>query len=267
MKLLLLFLFCLNLNLSAQQIQKFTIGEIHYLESNTLKETRRLNVHLPINYSQDSTYPVIYVLDGSAHEDFLHLVGLVQFFQLQFAMPEFIVVGIENVDRKRDFTHYPKDTSLLVEIPTAGHSDMFIQFIETELQPFIESTYKTNNIKYIIGQSLGGLLAGEILIKKPELFSHYFIVSPSFWWDNERLLKEAPELFSKQKMPREFVYVAVGADEHKIMRNDAKKLAKLLKNHEGVTKRLAFNKLKNEDHATVLHNAIYQGFEILYPKL
>jgi len=31
----------------------------------------------------------------------------------------------------------------------------------------------------IIGQSLGGLLASEILMKKPELFNKYVIISPS----------------------------------------------------------------------------------------
>tara|TARA_R110000737_G_scaffold151521_1_gene180815 strand:+ start:26325 stop:27131 length:807 start_codon:yes stop_codon:yes gene_type:complete len=266
MKVLLLLFFTSSFVVFGQTLE-YSIGKIHQLESGILNESRRVNVHLPLNFSQDSTYPVLYVLDGSAHEDFLHIVGLVQFFQLQFVMPDFIVVGIENVDRKRDFTFYPKDTSLLADIPAAGHSDKFIQFIETELQPFIESNYKTNETKYIIGQSLGGLLAGEILIKKPELFSHYFIVSPSFWWDDEVLLKVAPDLFSKQEIPREFVYIAVGVDEHIIMRRDAKKLAKLLKKSGSVTKQLEFNKLKNEDHATVLHNAIYQGLEILYPAI
>ncbi|MGJ8660511.1 MAG: alpha/beta hydrolase [Bacteroidota bacterium] len=262
---MLLLLFLGSFTLLTAQTENYCIGKIHQLESKILNESRTLNVHLPINYNQDSTYPVIYVLDGSANEDFLHIAGLVQFFQLQFAMPDFIIVGIANVDRKRDFTFYPKDTSFLSEYPTTGHSDKFIEFIDMELQPFVESTYKTNETKYIIGQSLGGLLATEILLKKRELFSHYFIVSPSLWWDNEVLLKEAPSLLSERTKPVDFVYVAIGADEHIIMRKDAKKLGQVLNKSKGCVTHLEYNKLKDEDHATVLHNAIYQGFEILFP--
>jgi predicted alpha/beta superfamily hydrolase len=79
------------------------------------------------------------------------------------------------------------------------------------------------------------------------------------------LLKEAPELFSKQKTPREFVNVAIGADEHIITQRNAEKSAKLNKTPDKVIKRLAFKKFKNEDHATVLHNAIYQGLFDLHP--
>lgn len=105
-------------------------------------------------------------------------------------IPESIVVGIGNVDRKRDFT-YPFQNELdLKEFPTSGKSEKFISFLEKELQPFIDSTYKTMEMKTIIGQSLGGLLVTKILFKKPELFNNYIIVSPSLWWDDEKLLEE-----------------------------------------------------------------------------
>src|SRR5690606_26174437 len=120
--------------------------------------------------------------------------GLIQFFQLQFAMPDFIVVGIENVDRKRDFTFHTDKESLVENFPTSGHSADFIQFIEKEMQPYINRKFKTNGTNFLFGQSLGGLIASEILLKKPQLFSHYFIVSASLWWDNTSMLKQATEL-------------------------------------------------------------------------
>ena len=69
-------------------------------------------------------------------------------------------------------------------MPNNGGSDKFITFIEKELQPYIERTYSTNDSKTIIGQSLDGLLATEILFKNPKLFNHYIIISPSLWWRN-----------------------------------------------------------------------------------
>jgi predicted alpha/beta superfamily hydrolase len=267
MRLLLIFIFATSIYVFGQKTGDFSIGQIHQIESEILKENRKLNIHLPSNFHQDSVYPVIYLLDGSAHEDFLHVVGLLQFFQLQFFMPDFIVVGIENVDRKRDFTFYPSDTSFLTDIPSAGQSGKFIEFIELELQPYIESIFKTNETKYLIGQSLGGLLATEVLLKKPELFSNFFIVSPSLWWDNASMLNQAMELLKKQTVRPEFVYIAVGKKEHKIMRRDARKLYKYVKNGKSDKQKLYLNKMKKENHASILHLALYDGFKVLFPNM
>lgn len=245
--------------------ESYSIGERHTIESKNLAEKRILNIHLPLNFSKDSIYPVMYVLDGSAHEDFLHIVGLVQFFQLQFGAPEMILVGIENVDRKRDFTYPPNDKSYIDDVPTAGHSDKFISFMKEELQPFIESNFKTTGQKFIVGQSLGGLMASEFLLKTPDLFTHYLIVSPSLWWDGQSMLKNAEDMLKKQSAKPKFIYLAVGADEHIIMRRDAKALNKVLKKSKAPNQKLYFNKMKGENHATILHNALYQGLEQIYP--
>ncbi len=187
-----LFLFVFTILSSQTPVaEDLKIGQKITLDSKILNEKRILNIYLPQTYDTTKSYPVIYILDGSMNEDFLHLVGLQQFFNLQFTMPDFIIVGIENVDRKRDFTFHTELKDLQKDYPTTGHSDKFIQFVEEELQPYIDNNYNTNKIKYIIGQSLGGLLATEVLLKKPELFTHYFIISPSLWWDNESLYNNA----------------------------------------------------------------------------
>ena len=153
----------------------FSIGEIATIKSAILGENRTLNIYLPDGYNHKATYPVIYLLDGSANEDFLHVVGLVQFFNMTFKMPNTIIVGIANVDRRRDFTFPTKKADLKKAYPTTGGSAKFIDFIEKELQPYIKANYKTNDTTYLIGQSLGGLVATEILLKKPNLFTNYII--------------------------------------------------------------------------------------------
>ena len=93
----------------------FSIGQSITIRSTILQENRKLNIYLPLNYAEDSlkTYPVIYLLDGSHDEDFIHIAGIVQFgtFPWVKMLPESIVVGISNVDRKRDFT-YPSQNEL-----------------------------------------------------------------------------------------------------------------------------------------------------------
>jgi len=259
-----LFLFTI---LSAQKpvVEDLKIGQKVTLESNILKEKRILNIYLPQNYDKTRSYPVMYILDGSMNEDFLHLVGLHQFFNLQFKMPDFIIVGIENVDRKRDFTFHTDLKDLQQDYPTTGHSDKFIQFVEEELQPYIDKNYKTDKTKYLIGQSLGGLVATEILLNKPQLFTHYFIISPSLWWDDESLYNEASKLISQQKDEERFVYISVGKQEHPMMVKEADGLYQILKNSGKKNLKLEYKLMTDDDHATILHKSVYEGFLKLFP--
>lgn len=236
-----------------------TIGESIKIDSKELNEIRTLNIYLPDGYSPDSakTYPVIYLLDGSANEDYIHIAGLTNFLSTYGLLPNSILVGIANVDRKRDFTFPTTIEKDKKDFPTTGSSEKFIAFIEKELQPFIEKNYKTNNTKTIIGQSLGGLLATEVLLKKPHLFNNYLIVSPSLWWDKESLLNSASTLLQQNIKSNSIkVYLAVGK-EGKIMEGDARKLNSILSGNKNL--KVKFGYFPNENHATILHNCAYQG--------
>ena len=242
----------------------FSIGKIATFKSKILNENRTLNIYLPEGYNSKERYPVIYLLDGSANEDFLHVAGLVQFFNMTFKMPKTIIVGIANVDRKRDFTFPTNLKDLKKAYPTTGGSAKFIDFVEKELQPYIKTHYKTNDTSYLIGQSLGGLLATEILLKKPDLFTNYIIVSPSLWWDDESLLKAAPAILSTQTDTKKWVYVSVGS-EGKVMEKDAADLVRALQGSGKKKMKIDFAPLPKENHATILHNSIYEALKILYP--
>jgi predicted alpha/beta superfamily hydrolase len=242
---------------------EFTIGKALKIKSQLLNETRDLNIYLPLEYSQDSlkTYPVIYLLDGSKNEDFIHISGIVQFGSFSWInmIPESIVVGIGNVDRKRDFT-YPSQNELdQKEFPTSGKSENFIAYIEKELQPFIDSSYRTTEIKTIIGQSLGGLLATEILLKKPDLFDNYIIVSPSLWWNDEKLLDFQSASYNSTKL----IYIAVGK-EGEVMERTAKELYDKLKKEQKQNTDLIYEFLEDKTHGDALHIAVYNAFEKIF---
>jgi predicted alpha/beta superfamily hydrolase len=242
----------------------FTIGTIEHIHSKVLNEDRILNIYLPEGYdTSKATYPVIYVLDGTANEDFLHTAGLVQYLSMYDMMPESIVVGIANVDRRRDFTfptNVAEDKKL---VPVSGGSEKFRSFLSTELLPFIEATYRTNNHRTIIGQSLGGLLASEILIKQPAMFDEYMIVSPSLWWNKESLLKEPLALHHIRIAKELKAYIAVGK-EGDMMERPAKQLVEALKNAGNIT--TYFQYLPDESHLTIQHNALYKGFVMMNEK-
>lgn len=259
----------------AQTTKPFVLGQIHEITSEHLAEKRTLNIYLPEGYSPTDTltYPVIYLLDGSADEDFIHVVGLVQFntFPWINRIPRSIVVGIANTDRRRDFTYPTTLEEDKKRNKTAGKSEKFIAFLEKELQPYIAQRFKTSGVKTIIGQSLGGLLATEILLKKPTLFNKYIIISPSLWWDNGSLLKQQSLLLSETFRQKTDVYIGVGKEglapsqiPH-VMEVDANLLAERLQSGKSKTVTVHFDYLPQEDHATITHQAIFNAFRLLYP--
>ena len=251
--------------LFAQFPSPFVLGTTHQLHSDALNEDRLFNIYLPEGYEADTShYPLIYLLDGSAGEDFVHICGLVQFFTLTGRMPKTIVVGIANVDRKRDFTFPTTIEKDKTDFPTTGGSAAFIQFMEQELQPYIKANFRCSGKQTLIGQSLGGLLAAEILCKHPRLFDQYIIVSPSFWWDNQSLLNAFEDKSFSSSNSALDVFVAVGK-EHPMMVKDAKKFAGLLKRQASAAFKTAFSYLPDEDHATVLHAAVYAAFKYFFP--
>ncbi|MEX2379725.1 MAG: alpha/beta hydrolase-fold protein [Vicingaceae bacterium] len=233
------------------------------IESTVLGENRDLNIYLPLNYAEDSlkNYPVIYLLDGSKDEDFTHICGIVQFGSFSWIkmIPESIVVGIANVDRKRDFTYPSCNENDQKDFPTAGKSENFIGFIQKELQPFIDSTFRTAAVKTIIGQSLSGLLATEVLFKRADLFDNYIIVSPSLWWDNENMLNDDPSTYSSKKS----IYIAVGG-EGEVMERTAKELYTKLNEKKANNTKLFFEFLEGKTHGDALHQAVYNAFEKIF---
>lgn len=258
-----LFAFQFMVLAQSENVKPLTIGEVRTLKSKILNEDRTLNIYLPQGFDKAKSYPVIYLLDGSINEDFIHVTGLVQFFNQMYAMPETIVVGIANIDRKRDFTFHTDLKDLQQDYPTTGHSDKFINFLEKELLPYIGSQYKTTD-KYLFGQSLGGLLATEILFKKPEMFNNYFIISPSLWWDDQSLLKRT-QLLSKSPDTKKFVYVSVGKDEHPVMVKDAGTLYETLQKAGKKNWTVEYKMMETDNHATILHRSLYEGLVKMFP--
>ncbi|WP_337042677.1 alpha/beta hydrolase [Emticicia sp. 17c] len=254
----------------------FILGYIDEIQSVVLAEKRILNIYLPEGYQPADTtrYAVVYLLDGSQDEDFIHVVGLYQFNNFSWInrVPKSIIVGIANVDRKRDFTYPTTITKDKERYKTTGKSAQFMAFLEKELQPYIEKKYKTNGSKTIIGQSLGGLLATEILLKKPTLFNQYIIISPSLWWDNGSLLAQESAIFSDTFHTSTKVYIGVGkegltpGDNPRVMEVDANLLADKLKASKSQYLQVHFDYLPQENHGTITHQAIFNALRLLNPE-
>lgn len=136
------------------------------------------------------------------------------------------------------------------------------------MQPYIQRKYQTNTSKTLIGESLGGLLATEILMKKPALFNKYFIVSPSFWWNNGSILDQDSEILQKSFSQQTHVYIAVGKEGltptqiPRVMEVDANLLAEKIRNSKSKSVQVYFDYMADENHATIMHQAVYNALKI-----
>lgn len=246
------------------------------LQSNILNENRTINIFLPNNYQANDTvtYPVIYVLDGGMEEDFFHIAGIVRFDTQPWIarFPNSIVVGIEGNTRKRDFTFAVPNIDFLEKegfqkssFPTYGGSEKYMGFLKDELLPHISKNYRVNKERTVIGESLAGLFSAEILLKQPDLFDNYIIVSPSLWWGQQELLKNTEKLLEANLRKKVRVYLGVPNREEDIrMYQDAEAFFKVIGKHKKMD--VIFDYMPEELHSTVIHQAVYNAFKKLYPK-
>ncbi|AQX10305.1 esterase [Elizabethkingia ursingii] len=261
---------------SQNNTKPLIFGNSEVFHSNILKEDRNINIYLPekFNPTDATKYPVIYILDGGVEEDFFHIAGIVRYNTQPWIerFPRSIVVGIENTNRRRDFTYAVPDLNFLEKegfkkesFPQYGGSEKYISFLKNELQPYIEKKYKANNNRTIIGESLAGLISTEILLKEPEMFNQYIIISPSMWWGGEKLLKEADSLLKSRLKTTKDVYIGAPNKEEDVrMYNEAEALYKILKSNKNIT--VSFDYMPDELHSTAIHQGVYNGFKKLYPK-
>lgn len=128
---LVLLLFCPLLALApadaAEPTAPLAIGETFTLRSKVLGETRRINVYLPPGYAEsaDQRLAVLYMPDGGLAEDFLHVAGLVQVLVGNNTMRPFVLVGIENTERRRDLSGPTRNEEDKKIAPRVGGSATF----------------------------------------------------------------------------------------------------------------------------------------------
>lgn len=185
-------------------------------QSNIMAEKRRVIVHLPLNYFKetDKKYPIMYVLDGTAQDQ--HTSDKISVLAAANLIPECIVVGILNSkgNRNRDQTPPFMQTETEDDKSPFGEAQNFLSFIEKELIPKIENTYRSNGYRTLSGHSRGGLFVLYSLMEKPELFNARFCYSTPVWRFNDIMITKMTA-FAKAKKIKEksFLFLSAGADE------------------------------------------------------
>ncbi len=258
---------CLLFQLSAQwswasERAPLVIGDTFTIDSKALGETRRINVYAPPGYAEAPArrFPVLYMPDGGIAEDFLHVAGLVQVGVGNGTMRPFILVGIENTERRRDMTGPTENPDDKKIAPRVGASEAFRKFVRTELMPEVKARYRTSDETAVVGESLAGLWVVETLLLEPDLFDTYLAFDPSLWWNRENLLKIAPQQLTKSVKMEKTLYIAASSD----MGDLAKRFIDILKKSAGPQLHWYYEAMPEERHATIYHPAASRAFRAVF---
>lgn len=241
-----------------------TVGETFTLVSDMLGETRRINVYRPAMYGDtaDLRLPVLYMPDGGIGEDFLHIAGLLQVSVTNGTVRPFLLVGIENTERRRDLTGPTDVADDRAIAPRVGGSAAFRRFIRAELMPVIDAQYRTTAETAIIGESLAGLFIVETFLLEPDLFDTYIALDPSLWWNDRSLMGDAAHRLRAGSYRGKSIYLASSGE--KTIAPLTRQLAKILEAESPDDAVWYYHPMAEESHATVYHPAALAALRRLF---
>ena len=248
------------------------LGETFRLHSEVLGEERVINVYRPPGAEPGEALPVLYMPDGGVGEDFVHIAGLLQISAMNGTMRPFLLVGIENTERRRDLTGPTEVESDRNIAPRVGGSAAFRSFFRDELMPEIERRYATTGERAIVGESLAGLFVVETLLLEADLFDTYVAVDPSLWWNDEGLVAEASGLLRARQEDAEDDFhktlFLANADDSGEIAEATGRLTRSLRGSAEDVPGLEWHHVEflDETHRTIYHPAAMRGFrDVLAP--
>ncbi len=244
--------------------QPLVIGDTLMLESRVLGETRRINVYAPPGYAESTTtrLPVLVMPDGGIAEDFLHVAGLLQVGFANGTVRPFLLVGIENTQRRRDLTGPTTQDSDRKIAPRVGGSAAFRAFIRDELLPAVAARYRVTDERVLMGESLAGLFTVETWVLEPELFSTYVAFDPSLWWNAAGLTAPAQAALRQRKGVAPRLFIATSSEPSLVA--PAQAFVDMLKRELAPGSAWQVLNLPQETHGTIYHPAALLALRQLF---
>ena len=210
-----------------------------------------LLVSLPNGYATSGqSYPVLYILDGW-HFPLMAFLQENNIYSKR--MRPVIMVNVSHGTtpdvmalRARDFT--PSKTS---REAASGGAAAFLDFLEHEVIPFVDRTFRTiPSDRGLLGHSYGGLFAIYALEQRPALFQRIVAASPALDWDNRLLFAAARRQLRSLPSPVR-LDLSVGDEDEFGFAKDTIAFAKLLDELKPAGLNYRFTLYRGENHNSV----------------
>jgi predicted alpha/beta superfamily hydrolase len=256
----------------------FNDVSVHGFESSS---GRQLDVYVsrPVGYDsqREEGYPVLYVMDGFFHFQFVH--WLQTLLQVEDGFPPFIVVGIDNqvsaysgwVQGRRFILTPSNDPeyevaegeNLGLQVTTGG-GPIILDIIADEIAPWIEENNNTSQERWLSGHSLGGLFVANALFTRNDAFSAFLIGSPSLWWDDEFIFSLESRFAETNDDLRATVFLSAGQRDVMEILPQMRELAGKLNARKYPSLNLKTMVFENESHSTSVPPFFSQGLRFIF---
>lgn len=248
---------------SAQLLPAGTSATLH---SQILGEDRSVFIALPESYDRGATrYPVVYLTD--ANWQFAHTRSSAQLLARNRVIPEIIIVGITHPDRVRDLyatrADFTRDGQT-IRFPTSGNADQFLEFVERELIPWVDRSYRTSGLQVLAGHSAGGHFALHAMRVKPDLFQAVIAASPWLAWDEERELRALIPFVSSPGIRVRSLFLSHAGGETADMKRNVDALVAALRQRGDSTVRWVVREYPDETHDTDVLKSYYDGLQMIF---
>jgi predicted alpha/beta superfamily hydrolase len=236
-------------------------GEQVSLHSKLLAEDRTVLVALPTDYGwSGQKYPVLYLTD--AQWQFEHTRTSAEFLARNGIIPELIIVGVTNPDRTRDLYATRADFKIddrTIPFPNSGNGDQFLEFIEKELIPWTEESYRTSSLRILAGVSAGGNFALHAARVRPELFQAMIVASPWLAWDDHKELKSLLPFLTSQRSKLRTLFLSYAAAEGSDMKPDVESVVSALQTKSDKSLEWQLATYPGETHETTVLKSYFDG--------
>jgi len=275
-----LFIIFFQLIMSAQISEKIELssdnqllglGTQYILKSEILHEERPIIISLPHGYeNNDANYPVLYLLDGLGN--IKHEIGTVELLTDSGIIPPMIIVAIESLDRSRDLTPSSAGQGVYGGVGESGISQSggapkFLQFLEEELIPYVESNFRTHPYRLLEGHSFGGLFSTYALMEKPNIFDAFIIQAPALWWNKEEMTAKAKTFFKSNSKLDKAIYFGIGGGDGWGMRQELKRYVQVIEENPQKNLQWKHEEVGDEDHDTSRLLLNYYGLKYVFSDL
>ncbi len=219
------------------------------IASKYVNEDRVINIWTPPTYKQSiDSFPVLYMPDGGIKEDFPHIANTLAKLIEENKIPPYILVGIENTERRRDLSGPTKIEYDLKIVPNPGGSNNFRSFIKKELFTEIDKNYRTKDKRAIIGESAAGIFVIETFLLDNDMFDFYIAMDPALWYNEQYLVKYFESLSKENYLQKKKLWFA-GSDAIDISTHTRELERKLKQSNRGLISK--YSDEPNEQHNTI----------------
>jgi uncharacterized protein len=279
----------LQTELNTYPLVTVRLTETRTFYSKILDQEMVLYIKIPATYKTNTQkiYPCWYATD--ANLAFAMIADMANTFEVPvITEPEIFVVGIGykirdmgdwGAWRTRDLTPtnipssdtywkdvFSKFAGRQLEVKTGGAAK-FLECIEKEVFPFMESNYRVSSTgRGLGGYSYGGLFSLYVLLKRPELFTIYYAGSPSIRYDKGVLYTYEKEYAATHNDLNATLFMTAGGAEDSVMIVNVNRMTAQLvsRNYPGL--KVETQVFPDETHMSCVPAAWMRAFRVLYNK-